>query len=126
MIWSASRAVDEVVVDAVGDFGAEIERVHEAVVHAAARGVVPEDAVAVGGDEQRNGDVGVFLRQIDGFAAIVPHAGLVLAEAVEAFMRAVDAEDDLGVVGLLAVYLGWMERPVAVGGEHFAAHGSAG
>ncbi len=80
------RAVDKVVVDAVGDFGADIERMNESVIHAAARGIVPEDAVAVGRDQQRNRDLRVLLRQVDGLAAIVPYAGLVLAEAIEALM----------------------------------------
>ena len=42
------RSVDEVVVNLIGNFCAPIECVHEAVIHPAARRIVPKDAVAVG------------------------------------------------------------------------------
>ena len=120
------RAVDEVVVDAVGDFCAQIERMNETIVHAAARGVVPEDAVSVGGDEERNGDVGVLLRQVNRFAAIIPHAGLVLAETIETFMRAVDGKRDLCMKCFFAIHFDGAQRAIAVGGKHGSAHSAAG
>ena len=79
------RAVEDVVIDAVGGLGGELELAGEAVIHADAGGGVPEDTVAVGREQQRDGDVAVGLRELDGGAAVVEDAGLVLAEAVEAF-----------------------------------------
>ena len=49
---------------------------------------------------------GVVLREVDRFAAIVPHAGLMLAESVDRFGGTVAAEGHVvfGAVGLLAVH----------------------
>ncbi len=99
-------AVEEVVVDGVGDFGADVEGVLETVVEAAARGVVPEQAVAHAGEHERHGDAGVVLREVDGLAAIIPHAGLVLSQSVDGFAGAVTGKRHVvfGAVGLLAVH----------------------
>ena len=77
------RTVEEVVVDDVGDFRADVKIVGEAIVEAAARSVVPENAVALARQHQRHGDIAVVLRNVDRLTAIVPHAGLVLAQAIE-------------------------------------------
>ena len=54
-------AVEEVVVDGVGGEGVEVGFEGEAVVEVGEGGGVPEDGVALGGEEQRDGDVGVVL-----------------------------------------------------------------
>ena len=76
-------AVEKVIVDSVRDVGCEVERVQEAVVEKAARGVVPKNAIASSGNEERDRYVRVGLREVDGLAVIIPHAGLMLAKAVE-------------------------------------------
>src|SRR5208282_2976076 len=82
----------------------------EAVSETAARAVVPEDAVAVAGEQERNGNVRVVLREVDGFAAIVPDAGLVLAETVKRFLRIPHVDETLRVIGFFAVDFGWCQR----------------
>ena len=54
-------AVEEVVVDGVGGEGVEVGFEGEAVVEVSEGGGVPEDGVALGGEEQGDGDVGVVL-----------------------------------------------------------------
>ena len=78
-------AVEDEVVDAVAGDGVEGELEREAVIDVGVGGGVPDDAVAFGGDEEGDGYVGVVLGDFDGGAAIVEHAALVLAEAVEGF-----------------------------------------
>src|SRR5579863_6739391 len=99
------RTVEEVVVDGVGDFGADIEIVGEAIVEAAARIVVPENTVAITRYQKGYGDVGVVLRDIDRLAAVVPHSRLVLTEPVESFARAVDIYERLCAIRIFAVYV---------------------
>ncbi len=82
----------------------------EAIREFAARAVVPEDAVAIAGKKKRNGDVCIVLRDVDGFAAVVPDAGLVLAEAVEGFLRVPHVDESFGMVGFFAVDFRWRER----------------
>ena len=79
------RAVEDEVVDAVAGDGIEGELEGEAVVDVGVGGGVPNDSVALGGEEKGDGHVGVVLGDFDGGAAIVEHAALVLAEAVEGF-----------------------------------------
>ena len=95
-------AVDEVVVNRVAGQGGELEREREAVVDLGERGGVPHQRVAAAGDQQRNGDIGVVLRQQHGAAAVVEHAALVLAQAVVGLVG-VGKEAVGHVVGLLAV-----------------------
>ena len=76
---------------------------HEAIVEPAARAVVPENAVAIAGEQQRNGDIGVVLRKVDGFSAIVPHAGLVLAQSVKGFLRVPHIDEAFGVIRFFAI-----------------------
>ena len=48
--------IEKVIVDDLGYFGTDVQVVREAVVEAAARSVVPENAVAVAGNQKRHGD----------------------------------------------------------------------
>src|SRR5882762_7486325 len=75
------RTVQKVVVDSVGNFRGQIERVHEAVVHAAARTVIPKNAISVAREEHRYRDICIVLRKLDVLAAIIPHASLVLPKS---------------------------------------------
>lgn len=54
-------------------------------LHPPDRGRVPQQAVAAVGDQQRDGDLGVALDEVDDRALLVEHAVGVLAEAVEPF-----------------------------------------
>ena len=92
----------------------------EAVIEAAARTVIPEDAVSVAGEKEGNGDVGVVLREVDGFAAIVPDTCLMLAQAVESFLGVPHIDEALGVIGLLTVDFGWRECARVFLGEFMA------
>ena len=105
--------VEDEVVDAVAGEGVEGELEGEAVVDVSVGCGVPDDAVAFGGDEERDGYVGVVLGDFDGGAAIVEHAALVLAEAVEGF----------GGVGPEAIY--YVEGAVAVEGDGVVGAGDA-
>ena len=80
------RPVEKVVVHFVGYFRTEVERAEETIVEAAPRGVVPEDAVAVARQDERDADVRVVLRNIHCFAAIIPNAGLMLPKPVKRFI----------------------------------------
>jgi len=77
------RAVEEVVVDGVACVGGEDHFAVEAVVELGSGGGVPEQAVALGGDEQRYGDLGIGLRELDDVVAEVHRAALMLAKPVE-------------------------------------------
>ena len=92
----------------------------EAVVEAAAGAVVPEDSVAVAGEEQRDGDVGIVLREVDGFTAVVPDTTLVLAETIKSFLRIPHIDEALGVVRFFAVDYGRSKRASIFLGEFVA------
>ena len=104
-------AVEKIVVDDVSNFGADVEIIGEAVVETTAGIIVPENPIAVARHEKGHGDVGVVLRDVDGFAAVVPHAGLMLSESVEGFVRAVNVHKGLGAIGILAVYFYRRQAP---------------
>ena len=55
------RAVDEIVVNCVGHFGADIHHVNKAIVDASARGIVPENAISVRGKQHWNSNFRVLL-----------------------------------------------------------------
>ena len=67
-------------------------------------GVVPQQAVAPAGDQERDRHLGVALRQLDDGALLVEPAVLVLAQAVEALV-VMRLEQHLEVVGAAAVGL---------------------
>ena len=67
--------------------GREADLGREAIVEPGHRGGVPEDAIALGRDHERDGDVGVGLREFDGRSAVVEHAALVLAQSVDGFLN---------------------------------------
>ena len=96
-------AVEEIIVDRVGHFRAQVERVGKAIVKPAARRIVPEDSVPVAGKKHGDGDIGVVLGDLYVLAHVVPHARLVLAQAVEAFVRAPQVRPAFRVIGLFAV-----------------------
>src|SRR5579864_9493422 len=77
---------------------------NETVVEASARGVIPEDSVAIRRKQHGYGYVRVLLRQINRLAAIVPHSLLVLSEPVESFVRAVHLDDGFAAIRLLAIH----------------------
>src|SRR6266567_1568367 len=81
----------------------------EAIVEAAAGSVVPENSIAVAGKQHRDGDVGVVLRNIYGFAAIVPDARLVLAQTVERFLRSPHVDEPLRMKSFFSIYLNRFE-----------------
>ena len=64
----------------------KIEGVRKAVVKSTARTVVPQDSVAVAGEDHRDGDVGIDLGEVDGFAPVVPYPCLVLAETIQGLL----------------------------------------
>ncbi len=79
-------AVDEIVIDVVGHLGPE--RHFLLVVGKNGFGIiVPQYAVALSGNQKGRDRIGVGLHQLDGMSAIVHVAVLVLAEAVNAFVR---------------------------------------
>ena len=97
-------SVEKVVVDNVGHFRTDVQIICEPVVEPAARHVVPEDPVAFARYHQRDGDVAVVLNDVDRLAAIIPHAGLVLSEAIESLVRTVHVDKRFGAVGVFTVY----------------------
>src|ERR1035438_9024017 len=98
------RPVEEVIVDRVGDFRCNVQRVYEAVVEAATRGVIPENSIAFARKQHGDGDISIVLRDVDRFTVIVPHAGLVLSEAIERLGGSPQADESLGMVGLFAIH----------------------
>ena len=108
------RAINEVVVNRVGHFGADIHHMHEAVVYPATRSIVPEDPIALRREQHRNRNIRVFLREVHRLTVIVPNAGLVLAESVEAFMRPVHPNHQLAAIGLLAIHSHWSHNATGV------------
>ena len=105
------RAVQKVVVDGVGNFRGQVERVHEAIVHAAARTVIPKNAISVAREEHRYRDICIVLRKLDVLAAIIPDAGLVLPESVECLLRVPHICESLRAIGLFSIHLDRCQRP---------------
>ena len=54
--------VYEVVINRIGNFGADIHHVHKPVVEAGTRSIVPKDSIAIGGEQRWYGDICVLLR----------------------------------------------------------------
>ena len=79
-------AADEIVIQVVAHLGPERHVVR--VVGKNGFGiVVPENSPAPGGNQKRRDRLGVGLHQLDGASAIIHVAGLVLSQAVNAFIR---------------------------------------
>ena len=97
-------SVKKVVVHLIGYFRAEIERAKKAVVEAAPRGMVPENAIAVARQKERNANVGVVLRNIHRFPAIIPYPCLVLAKPIKRFVRTPQFREEFYAVGRLAIH----------------------
>ena len=95
------------------------------VVHLAPRSVVPKDPIPVRRNQQRNRNIGVLLRQIHRFAAIVPNPRLVLSQPIQPLMRPINRKHNLRMKCLLAVHLHRPQRPVAVGRQHLPPHAPA-
>ena len=66
------RAVEKVIVDDLRNLGTDVQIVREAVIDAAAGCAVPENSVAIAGDEKRDGNAGVVLRKVHRFATEFP------------------------------------------------------
>ena len=79
------RAVEDVVVNLRRGHRLQVQIEGKAVVDVAEGGGVPEDGVAFARNQQRDGDVGVVLAKLDGAAAVVEHAALMLTEPVQRF-----------------------------------------
>ena len=58
------RAVEHVVIHLVAGHRFKVEVERKAVIHVGEGGRVPEDSVALAGDQQRDGDIGVVLPQL--------------------------------------------------------------
>src|SRR5579859_334069 len=97
------RAVEKVVVHLIGDFRAEVKRAEKTIVEAASRGVVPENSISIIRQKERNADVGVVLRKVHGFAAIVPNARLMLPEPVKRLVRTPEFREKLHMMGLFTI-----------------------
>ena len=104
-------AVEKVVVDVVGHFGTDVQVIRKAVIEPAARVVVPENAIALARNQQRDRDIGIVLRNVDRLAAIVPDARLVLAEPVEGLARAVNVDERFRAISVLAIDLDRRQLP---------------
>src|SRR5258708_18444621 len=97
------RTIEKVVIEYIGHFGTQVKRIQKATVEAAARGVVPENSIAVARQHGADADVGVVLRDVHGFAAVIPNAGLMLSEPIKGLVGAPKFRIKFRVIGLLAV-----------------------
>ncbi len=91
------RTVEDVVVNLRRGHRLQVQLQRKAVVDVAEGSGVPKNGVAFARNQQRDGDVGIVLAELDDAAAIVEHAVLVLAEPVQRF-RGIGAEAVLDVV----------------------------
>ena len=71
----------------LGGIGAELHFVAVSIVEPRFGCGVPEYSVAVGRNQQGNGDIGVRLRQFDDGAPIIENTTLVLAQPIERFLH---------------------------------------
>ena len=79
------RAIDKVVINRICGQRTELECQRKPVVRIGKRCGVPQQRIALAGNQKRDGDICVVLSQFNRTATVVEHSALVLAQAVEAF-----------------------------------------
>jgi hypothetical protein len=69
-------------------------------------GVIPEQTVAVTGEDHRNTDFAILLKKLNGVASIVPDGLLMLTQTIDAFIG-LEFEGLANECSLNAGYYGW-------------------